>query len=369
MQNRFNYSMMQNNYNNNNLLLQKANNNAVQVQPKQTSIYTNRIGRCFLLMMMFLVFSISIKAQSYTSDDIENYIKQYAVLAQQKMEEYGIPASITLAQGILESGAGKSDLALNANNHFGIKCHKDWTGDTFIKDDDEKDECFRKYKMVEESYRDHSIFLTSHKRYLSLFSLPRTDYEGWAKGLKQAGYATDPTYATRLIDLIERYNLNRFDQVTPTQKHAYVPLKGVTISDTDTTITIDQITNAYEASVYAIKNTRTIYINNHTLFTIALNGDSYQSIATDLLMNEKALLRYNDTYSATTLNAGDVVYLQKKRNRGAAKRHIVSSENETLYGVAQYYGIRLDKICAYNSLNPDAKIYEGDIIYLRKNHK
>jgi len=146
-----------------------------------------------------------------TSDLIRDYIATYHGIAQDNMRQYGIPASITLAQGILESGSGQGSLSLRANNHFGIKCHKEWTGPSVRHDDDAAQEVFRKYDHPKESYRDHSMFLTTRSRYASLFSLPKDDYSAWAHGLKNAGYATDPKYPAKLISLIERYQLHQYD--------------------------------------------------------------------------------------------------------------------------------------------------------------
>lgn len=145
------------------------------------------------------------------TDAYSAYISKYSDMAVDQMKTYGIPASITLAQGLLESDAGRSSLATKCNNHFGIKCHSDWTGRKMYHDDDARQECFRCYKDAEESYRDHSLFLVKGSRYQSLFKLGPTDYKGWAKGLKAAGYATSPTYADKLIELIERYGLDAYD--------------------------------------------------------------------------------------------------------------------------------------------------------------
>jgi flagellum-specific peptidoglycan hydrolase FlgJ len=162
-----------------------------------------------------------------TNDVIGNYIYQYKDVAMSNMKTYGIPASIILAQGILESGAGRGDLAVSANNHFGIKCHVDWTGETVRHDDDARQECFRKYNQVAESYRDHALFLTGRTRYASLFTLEKDDYKAWAKGLRRAGYATDPKYPEKLISYIERYNLGEYDaQVLGTN---YVPMENQSI--------------------------------------------------------------------------------------------------------------------------------------------
>lgn len=145
------------------------------------------------------------------SQRVANYINEYAEISKEEMLQYGIPASITLAQGILESGAGAGELTKKANNHFGIKCHTGWEGDRAYHDDDEKGECFRKYKNPKYSYRDHSLFLTQRSRYKDLFTLRKDDYKGWAKGLRKAGYATDPRYPEKLIGIIERYNLQEYD--------------------------------------------------------------------------------------------------------------------------------------------------------------
>jgi len=158
------------------------------------------------------------------SDVVNNYVGQYKDVAMGNMKNYGIPASIILAQGILESGAGKGNLALTANNHFGIKCHKDWTGETVNHDDDAAQECFRKYKDPAESYKDHALFLTSRNRYATLFNLEKDDYQAWAKGLRAAGYATDPKYPEKLISYIERYNLHQYDSQVLGKN--YVPIEN-----------------------------------------------------------------------------------------------------------------------------------------------
>lgn len=158
---------------------------------------------------------------AYSQNKTEIYITKYSQTAIEEMNRFGIPASITLAQGILESGNGESRLAKEANNHFGIKCHKNWNGKTISEDDDEKQECFRSYDNVFESYRDHSLFLSERGRYSFLFEYSRTDYQKWAKGLKKAGYATNPNYSKLLIDLIEKYNLKRFDKKNTDTKEIY----------------------------------------------------------------------------------------------------------------------------------------------------
>lgn len=184
-----------------------------------------------------------------TSDLIKGYIFQYKAIAMSNMKNYGIPASIILAQGILESGAGNGDLAVSANNHFGIKCYKDWTGETAYHDDDTSQECFRKYNNPEESYQDHARILTERKRYASLFSLPNGDYEAWAKGLKAAGYATDPKYPDKLISYIERYNLQQYDvQVLGTK---YTPI----VKKVDNNLTLEN----KNIALYEVQKSDTFY--------------------------------------------------------------------------------------------------------------
>jgi flagellum-specific peptidoglycan hydrolase FlgJ len=184
-----------------------------------------------------------------TSNLINNYVLQYKDIAMSNMKKYGIPASIILAQGILESGAGKGDLALEANNHFGIKCHKDWLGETVRHDDDSAQECFRKYKEASESYRDHALFLVGKNRYATLFTYEKDDYKSWAKGLRTAGYATDPNYPDKLISYIERYNLHQYDcEVT-----------GKNYKPSDKSIANSQASNSNDPNWYEVQKGDTLY--------------------------------------------------------------------------------------------------------------
>jgi uncharacterized FlgJ-related protein len=194
--------------------------------------------------------SSKVNSKPMTTNEVTKaYIAQYNAVAMSNMKAYGIPASIILAQGILESGAGKGDLAMTANNHFGIKCHNDWTGDKIYKDDDSANECFRKYNQASESFQDHAIVLTSKKRYANLFTLPKGDYKGWAKGLKEAGYATDPRYPEKLISYIETYNLSQYD--------AKVLGKGG--KDEESKVLVQDDFGADEASLYEIQKGDTFY--------------------------------------------------------------------------------------------------------------
>lgn len=184
-----------------------------------------------------------------SNDVIGNYISQYKDIAMSNMKVYGIPASIILAQGILESGAGRGELAMTANNHFGIKCHVDWTGESVRHDDDSSQECFRKYKETAESYKDHALFLTGRSRYSNLFSLPKTDYQAWAKGLRKAGYATDPKYPDKLISYIERYNLSQYDS----------QVLGIKYTPTENQTTRIASLNNQNADYYEVQKGDTLY--------------------------------------------------------------------------------------------------------------
>lgn len=184
-----------------------------------------------------------------TNEVTKDYIAQYNAVAMSNMKVYGIPASIILAQGILESGAGKGDLALNSNNHFGIKCHNDWTGEKVYKDDDSANECFRKYNQASESFQDHAMVLTGKKRYSSLFALPKGDYKAWAKGLKEAGYATDPRYPEKLISYIETYNLSQYD----------AKVLGNKIAKEETKVLLEDNFGTDQASLYEIQKGDTFY--------------------------------------------------------------------------------------------------------------
>lgn len=184
-----------------------------------------------------------------TNEATKAYIAQYNGVAMGNMKTYGIPASIILAQGILESGAGQSNLATNANNHFGIKCHNDWTGDKVYKDDDSANECFRKYNQASESYKDHAMVLTGKKRYANLFNLPKGDYKAWAKGLKEAGYATDPKYPEKLISYIETYNLHQYDS----------KVMGKEPKNAESKVLVQEDFGADEASLYEIQKGDTFY--------------------------------------------------------------------------------------------------------------
>ena len=282
------------------------------------------------------------------------FVKKYKDIAIREMERTGIPASITLAQGILESGCGKSELALNANNHFGIKCH-DWKGATYHMDDDKAKECFRKYETIEESWIDHSNFLVSRPRYAGLFQLAPDDYKSWAKGLKAAGYATNPQYAELLIKIIEEEELYKYDQINqPISKEEQpnIPIDEVA----------SQETSAEELANY---RNREEIINGLTCIQ-AVAGDSFDKIAQYYGIKLKKLLNYNDK-TENTLQPGEWVFLKRKKTKAARgyEFHRVK-EGETLHQIAQQYGVRLKKLHYYNYLPAGTTLVTGEKIFLRK---
>jgi flagellum-specific peptidoglycan hydrolase FlgJ len=283
----------------------------------------------------------------------QEYISKYSPIAVKHMTSYRIPASITLAQGLLESAAGNSDLARNANNHFGIKCHKDWTGETYHKDDDAVNECFRKYKNPEESFRDHAIFLTTRSRYASLFELPPTDYKAWAHGLKAAGYATNPAYAERLINLIERYELHQFDTQGKVKK-SKTPRKQKGVKAKP---------NTPESPAISSGN-RQISTRNGIRFTIAQQGDNLQRIGDDLDIRPWMLRSYNDLGKTSEIRPGDVVYLQGKKRKAEVKTHTAKA-GETLHAVSQEYGIKLQRLARMNKTLTEGPLSEGVTVRLR----
>ena len=270
-----------------------------------------------------------------------DYFNQWAEVAMQQMIQYRIPASITLAQGVLESAAGKSELALRANNHFGIKCNG-WTGRRSYHDDDERGECFRAYDNAYQSYVDHSVFLSTSQRYRRLFDLKRTDYKGWAKGLKACGYATSPTYATKLIEIIETYKLYQYDEGKEFNKKETVLLQQGEM--------------------------RNIYTSNKNYYIRARRGDTFRRIAEDVDISYRKLARYNERNKNDVLEEGEIVWLHKKAKKAPKafknRPHRVEA-GESMYTISQRYGIRLKYLYKMNDLSPDYIIRTGDLIRVR----
>jgi hypothetical protein len=287
---------------------------------------------------------------------VSAYILQYRDIAVQEMKEFRIPASITLAQGILESNAGRSDLAVKANNHFGIKCHRGWTGQTVYKDDETKNECFRKYDSPLESFHDHSQFLTGRERYKPLFSLDIRDYKAWASGLKSAGYATNPAYADLLIRTIEKYRLYLFDDP------AYAPQPEVTAGYASEPAG----PALYPRFKYNGKGPdgRDLYLNNQRKALITRENDLLYLIARNYHISVGKLLKYNDLAYASAFRPGQILYLESKRRKGESKIHTVQP-GETLYSISQLYGIRMKQLCRKNNLLPGGEPAAGRVLRLR----
>ena len=305
-------------------------------------------------LLFILTLSCSIFANAQSAQ--EKYISTYAEIAVQEMYRSGVPASITLAQGMLESGNGKSLLATKANNHFGIKCHNDWEGGRIFYDDDQKNECFRSYSHAHQSYRDHSDFLRYRDRYKFLFDLKPTDYKGWAYGLKKAGYATDPSYPAKLIKLIEEYNLQQYDTKT-----AVIPASPTVIEQA--VPVSDQTKKRY----FQFNSSREMYSKNGVPFIISGEGETYQSIAKSHGLFLKELLRFNDLKETKELRPGTIVYLQAKKNASVKglDKHVVE-EGETLRDIAQRYAVRQNKLYKLNGWDKEHAPKEGDCIKLRK---
>ena len=288
------------------------------------------------LLLILIISCLTLQAQT-RNKQYEDYIKKYRELAVEEMKKYHIPASITLAQGLLESGAGQSTLARKSNNHFGIKCGGDWTGKTVSHDDDARGECFRAYKHPKDSYEDHSKFLAGRPRYASLFKLKITDYKGWARGLKKAGYATNPRYADQLIGIIELYELYKYDEKN------------------------------YLKWIKKNPNPHQTYIANDLLYIVVRAGDSWKSISKEFDISQKKLRKYNDLYKGYALQVGDILYLEKK-NKKVDKEHIVHvlRAGESMYSVSQKYGIRLKNLYKMNKMAADDPAPEvGTILRLR----
>ncbi|MCD8202320.1 MAG: glucosaminidase domain-containing protein [Prevotella sp.] len=297
--------------------------------------------RLFIICIS-LLSCVSINAQMKWNSRYQAYIDQYKDLAISQMLKYNIPASITLAQGLLESRAGMSELATKGNNHFGIKCH-DWTGKTMYYDDDAKGECFRKYKNVVESYEDHSQFLL-RPRYSKLFTLKRTNYKGWAHGLKSCGYATSPTYAKNLIELIELYKLYQYDSASKYDK--FVVEHSGTYS-------------AYSHEIYS---------NNNNYYLIVREGDTFRSLGKETHISYRKLAKYNERDKRDELVEGERIYLkqkQKKAEKAYRKRPHVVKDGDSMYSIAQYYGIRLENLYKMNHLSPYYSIKVGDVLRVR----
>jgi len=360
------------------------------------------------IFFILLILSTFLTAQQLINSDYGAYIKKYKSSAIREMQLYKIPASITLAQGMIESGCGKSVLAIETNNHFGIKCQNSWPGDTFLYDDDKEKECFRKYKSVEESYRDHSLFLSTRQRYAALFTLPITDYKGWARGLKQAGYATNPDYPNILIRLIEANKLYLLDdpiadtedlaingpdeevnkvEVKKGEKRTSVkthhPVKGATHDanqELSQAITKEKnnITNEGRilfrknysmpaASDFKVSYTsdkgRKVYDNYDKPFIFAKKDDTWYTIAKEFRIITFQVYRHNDLRESDKILPGQILYLKAKKRNNPERTYKVR-KGDTMYSIAQEKCIKLSLLLKYNDLKVGEEPNPGFVVKL-----
>lgn len=320
-------------------------------------------GNMRAVFFFFLIFytSSGLLGKTYT---IDSYIEAWKDVAILQMQTHHIPASITLAQGILESGYGNSELAQKANNHFGIKCH-DWKGPSIRMDDDKKNECFRKYASADQSFEDHSEFLTSRARYASLFDLEITDYKGWANGLKEAGYATNPKYPSLLIDLIHRYDLNVYDRESLYNSDM---IAASTPSKTKNNLGLDVVSTegAKQTAKREIRNVEVL--KNRTKYVIVKEGDTFFQLAKEFNMTLRQLHKYNDfPPTKDHLKAGDIVFLTPKKKKSSKnQRKVTLDTSKELWQISQQYGIKLKSLMQINAIpSPDFAMQKGEVVFLR----
>jgi len=363
------------------------------------------ISRYIILILLLSLYSCSATRRAPRSVAPDGpvpsyameYLNRYSAMAVSEMKRTGIPASITLAQGMLESNYGRSTLAKKGNNHFGIKCHNDWDGARIYHDDNRRGECFRAYPSVEDSYRDHSDFLVNGSRYRALFTLNSTDYKGWAHGLKKAGYATDPKYPALLIRKIEQYGLHTYDiggrgpgrpaqnvtaQAAPGTKPGTQPGAGAQPvpppgtrpggppagQQQDQAGRPDMATDLETEEpigVISLVNTR-IMENNNVEYIIAEEGDTYQSLAEEFQMLSWEIGRYNELPQGASLRKGQVIYLQPKRSRAARglSMHVVAV-GDTMYSISQKYAVRLTSLYKMNLMDEGAECVPGQKLRIR----
>ena len=370
--------------------------------------------RKFVIFISLLFCQVAALAQGTPQ---ERYIQKWAPTAVREMYRSGVPASITLAQGLLESRYGLSSLASEGNNHFGIKCHKDWTGKTMRYDDDAKGECFRVYGSADESFQDHSDFLRYRDRYKSLFDLKTTDYKGWAYGLKKAGYATDPHYPAKLIKYIEDYRLYEYDKMTPEDFDRLDESASQSVEETSGASEVKSGKKASAAKkekarkerkarksrkkhskeetvpekipasplsleepkridktgleVFSFSLTREAYSRNGVPFITSVEGETYASIAQSnhLYLNE--LLRFNDLTRSEELLPGTVVYLQSKKSQSekGLDKYIVGEDEESLRDICQRFAVKMSSVMKMNGFTAGYEPREGDTIILRGKKK
>jgi LysM repeat protein len=312
-------------------------------------------------ILFTIFFSTVIIVSAQTRMARNEYIQQYKDDAVRDMQKTGVPASITLAQALLESDDGNSPLAKDANNHFGIKC-SDWNGDRYIQDDDKKNECFRKYSTALESYDDHSNFLKTRPRYASCFQLPITDYQGWARELKKAGYATNPQYADRLIKIIEENNLAVLDTggdlpATVSEPVASADTKEIPMPEIKNILLAIEEVDPYSS--------HKVYTNNGVSYIVVKKSDTYKKISDEFELGLWQVAKYNETTSNAMLKVGQKIYIQPKKRTGKQSFCIVN-RGQTLHDIAQEQGIKLKMLCKWNGIKENANVSAGQKLWLKK---
>ncbi|MDX8341720.1 glucosaminidase domain-containing protein [Draconibacterium sp. IB214405] len=311
--------------------------------------------RQLISLLLFILLSTTVFSQKITRDA---YIRQWQLVAIEEMNRSGIPASITMAQGCLESGNGNSELSRKSNNHFGIKCKSSWKGKKVYYDDDRRNECFRSYRSVKDSYEDHTDFLMNNPRYASLFLLDHTDYKGWAKGLKKAGYATAHDYDKRLIRIIEENKLHRLDK-----KMTFTPMNGQTahnVLDTD---------NKGELTITSFSS-HTVSKINRVKAVVAQKGDTYEILAQELGLKDWELYNFNDQPAGYRPVANEVVYIQPKKNKTQKDKLTHRAQpGETMHYISQLYGIKLKPLYRRNNMKKGQQPKPGQVIYLHSKKK
>jgi LysM repeat protein len=327
----------------------------------------------FILQLALIAVLVSCKAykpvvsKSSSEPSADNYINTYKDIAISEMKRTGIPASITIAQGMIESDFGRSKLAREANNHFGIKCHNDWTGPTMHQNDDRRNECFRKYRKPEESFYDHSDFLRSGSRYTFLFDIEPYDYKGWARGLKKAGYATNPDYANMLIRKIEEYNLMNLDHgynsANPSAQKTIAVTPVVTTQDTVNSKKLAPVSNSNISVAARIPR---VMENNKLKYIIVKDGDTREKIENEFQLLKWELSRYNDLDSNFPIAPGQILYLQPKREKAAdGQDYYNAAEGDTMYLISQKFGIKLKSLYEMNRMEKGDEPEAGRKIWLR----
>lgn len=344
--------------------------------------------KLFLTLVCTFVFSIA-----FAQSKVQDYISRFKDIAIEEEIRTGIPASVKLAQGIIETSAGESNLVIRSNNHFGIKCKTEWQGDKVYHDDDAKGECFRSYENPEDSYRDHSDFLLTRSHYAFLFQLDPTDYEGWAKGLKKAGYATNPNYANMLIKVIVDNNLQQFTLMAlqrKQQKEADLFAIKSTPTEDVTVTPKSEVEEHYTASTNVVKKEKPVVnqqpskplfvqtavvetkvnypegvfkINNMNV-VYAANGTSLLALASRYNISYQKLLDFNDIEQSDILEKDQLLFLEKKQKKGTKDFHVVQA-GETLYDIAQREGIRLQNLLLLNKISKGKEPLPGEKLYLR----